>query len=231
MTANRRTYTCCGFSNPCHLLRRNVMAAAVLTRPGAKSHLSASTRPWPGSDARRPRSVLPPSPAERTSRAPSSTTTSKPEPQSPQRRPRLIRDAGDRQSRTLAEQDAEREATWRERALNAEADQPSAVPGPTSRMRAVGPHPADPAASTARRGTGLLAGGDGQADGHHTSVMSCCNSVSGPAAGRKPVPGLPDGLDDFPRRAVDAAVAHATETAPEAVTALTLVHHDGRPCR
>ncbi|MFJ8390338.1 hypothetical protein ACIQ9Q_38710 [Streptomyces sp. NPDC094438] len=58
----------------------------------------------------------PPSPAARTSPAPSSTTTPKPEPAVAA----ALAEAGERRSQILADQDDEREATWRERALNAE---------------------------------------------------------------------------------------------------------------
>ena len=61
-------------------------------------------------------SASPRSAAGRTCPAPSSTATRTPGPPSPPRSPRPASSA----SRALAGQDDEREATWRERALNAE---------------------------------------------------------------------------------------------------------------
>ena len=70
----------------------------------------------PASAGRKPRSASPPSPAGRACPGPSSTATRTPGPQSRPRSPQ----AGERRVQLLAAQDDEQEATWRDRALNAE---------------------------------------------------------------------------------------------------------------
>ena len=88
-------------------------------RPGAatpKPRSTASTTPSPGCAGRRPRSASLPSPAARACPARSSTPMPTRKPLSPRRSGR----PADQRSRLLAERDDAREATWRERALNAE---------------------------------------------------------------------------------------------------------------